>query len=524
MTTMSTKLKLMLAGASCAIIAACSQGTSISSPGEGQLPQPPQTGGGGGGGSTTSVDRTPAGGCPAGFSETTTTVGSFEVTACQTAGTLGADTTLPGLAANGDPAVYFLNGAVFVGEDEGASVSGSAGAGTAAVSAGVDLTIEAGAYIVGASPADYIVVPRGNTIDVQGEQFSPVVMTSANDLAAILAGTPRSFDSGINAEWGGVIINGRAPINACNNPAERSTSGLPDATQCVKSGEGDSGLFGGNDPDDSSGALRYLQVRYAGFEVTDGDELNGIALQGTGSNTVVEYVQVHNNFDDGIEFFGGTTNAKYLVLTGIGDDSLDATDGWDGNVQFVIVFQSETAGDNGFEMDNFEEDDDLLPRTNPTIANFTLIGQQTDGMRLREGFAGDLMNGVVVGFGGDCVDIDDSSSHTQAENGALTLRSTLFDCPSPFDTGDLPDFSEEDWFNGAGVFTNNVNNIVTTNTLDGVIPGSAEAAVTAIDPSTDTLIDADRRAFFDSVDYIGAVRDENDTWYSGWAFVPADAQ
>ena len=529
MTTMSTKLKLMLAGASCAVIAACSADTSISSPGEGQLPSPPDNGGGGGGGgATTSIDRTPAGGCPAAFGEVTTTIGSFEVTACQTAGTITGDTTLPGVAANGDPAIYFLNGAVFVGNDAGAdaSSSSSGGASPAATTAGVDLTIEAGAYVVGASPADYLVVTRGNTLDVQGEQFSPVIMTSANDLEATLSGNPRSFNSGINAEWGGLIINGRAPINACNNPADRSTSQLPDGAECEKSGEGDSGLFGGNDPADSSGALRYMQLRYAGFEVTDGDELNGIAFQGTGSDTLVEFVQVHNNFDDGIEFFGGTTDAKYLVLTGIGDDSLDATDGWTGNVQYALVIQSEFTGDNGFEMDNFEEDDDILPRTNPTIANFTLIGQQNDGMRLREGFAGDLMNGVVVGFGGACADVDDSSSHTQAENGDLTLRSTLFDCPTPFEQDDTPDFSEEDWFNGTAPFTDNVNNVVTTSTLGGVFPGSAEEDVTAIDPSTDALVDADRRAFFDSVDYIGAFGPEetaSNSWATGWTFGLFDA-
>ena len=44
-----------------------------------------------------------------------------------------------------------------------------------------------------------------------------------------------------------------------------------------------------------------------------------------GSGTTVEYIQVHENADDGIEFFGGTVNAKYVVLTSNKDDSVDWT-------------------------------------------------------------------------------------------------------------------------------------------------------------------------------------------------------
>ena len=39
----------------------------------------------------------------------------------------------------------------------------------------------------------------------------------------------------------------------------------------------------------------------------------------------MDYVQVHFNQDDGIEFFGGTVNAKHLVCSGIRDDSFDWT-------------------------------------------------------------------------------------------------------------------------------------------------------------------------------------------------------
>ena len=101
------------------------------------------------------------------------------------------------------------------------------------------------------------------------------------------------------ADWGGLIINGNAPINVPGGEAI---------------GEGDTGRYGGTNPDDSSGVLRYVRVEYAGTEFSPDNELNGIAFQGVGRGTQVEFVQVHFNQDDGIEFFGGTVDVKYAVV------------------------------------------------------------------------------------------------------------------------------------------------------------------------------------------------------------------
>ena len=106
-------------------------------------------------------------------------------------------------------------------------------------------------------------------------------------------------------------------------------------------GEANSGLFGGADPGDNSGVLNYVVVKYAGSNVDPENQLNGIAFQG-GAGTRVDYIQVHNNLDDGIEMFGGTVNLKHVVLSGNADDSLDWTDGWIGNVQFLQIVQAAT--------------------------------------------------------------------------------------------------------------------------------------------------------------------------------------
>ena len=41
--------------------------------------------------------------------------------------------------------------------------------------------------------------------------------------------------------------------------------------------------------------------------------------------------------------FGGTVNAKHVVLTGNADDSLDWTDGWTGRIQYLYIEQTDSA-------------------------------------------------------------------------------------------------------------------------------------------------------------------------------------
>ena len=248
--------------------------------------------------------------CPAG----TTGLGEL----CALSGRITASLTL---TADKD---YLLNGPVFIGDGTAETV----------------LTIEAGTTIYGlkdpGAPGT-LIVDRGSKLEANGTKDAPIVFTSDQ-----LEG---QRDRG---DWGGLIINGYAPINGC------------DEAPCSAEGEGSTGSYGGDDPADSSGTLRYVRVEYAGTLFSEDNELNGIAFQGVGSGTTVEYVQVHMNKDDGIEFFGGTVSAKYVVLTGIGDDSIDWTDGWTGNIQYGIVKQYEDDGDNGIEADNNKANNDFF--------------------------------------------------------------------------------------------------------------------------------------------------------------------
>ena len=145
-------------------------------------------------------------------------------------------------------------------------------------------------------------------------------------------------------------------ICAFTNAGTSTTAGTR-IDPCEKEVEGSAGdTMGGEISNDSSGTLKYVRVQYAGYEVFPGNELNGITFGGVGNGTVVDFIQVHNNQDDCVEFFGGTVDVKHLICTGAGDDNLDIDWGYQGRMQYVLVQQSNGVGDHVVESDNTNAD------------------------------------------------------------------------------------------------------------------------------------------------------------------------
>ncbi len=463
---------------------------------------------------------------------------------CRLQGTLTSDTTLT------SEFVYQLNGIVYVGEDRAEASAGGQGASAAQAV----LTIEAGTTIYGVNGPDVLVVNRGSQVIANGTEAAPIVFTSDEDL------TGANTTGGERGQVGGLVINGFAPINDCDSGFGSHTddaSGNPiastDQANCIKNGEGNSGFYGGNLAGDSSGVLRYVQVRFAGFRFNPQNELNGIAFQGVGNGVSTEaaavlaageqpfeFIQVHNNADDGVEFFGGTANARYMVLTGNGDDSLDWTDGWTGNVQYLVVEQGNGDGDNIFEGDNRSGDRDAEPRSNPTIANATLIGRPSGGsVRLREGTAGTFANFIIRDFGGAALRLDAEQDGGAGgsgvdlitdDTGPTRLFSTFIDTIQAFrgDSGSVAEATALFATDADNVRRSGADNTNATvagslagfnfmnSTTAGLTPtaAGAEAGVAATDASTFD-------SFFEATTYIGAVEPgtaEADLWFKDWTF------
>lgn len=247
---------------------------------------------------------------------------------------------------------------------------------------GAKLTIKPGVKIeataLGEGQFDavrYIAVAQGGQIFVEGTASNPVIMTAATQ-------KPGS--------WGGLVICGKAPIN-------KGTTATAEVSELT---------YGGSDANDNSGSIKYLRVEYSGYSYNADKEFNGLSMFGVGKGTTIDYVQIHEGSDDGFEWFGGTVDAKHLVVTNfaaeVGDDLFDWTEGWIGNGENWYGIRT-NGGNRGIEADNNSNNEAATPISNPNIKNLTLIGNNGGGenqaLKLRVGTKGSFDNVVLKNWG-----------------------------------------------------------------------------------------------------------------------------
>ena len=397
--------------------------------------------------------------------------------------------------------VWLLTGPMIIGDDVEETI----------------LTIEAGTKVFG-NQLSFILIQRGSKIIADGDAENPIVLTSAQ---AVGQRSP--------LDWGGLIINGRAPINRPDNNATDPGS---------QAGESGTGRYGGSNAADNSGVLNYVRVEFAGRNIDPENEFNGIAFQGVGTGTEVDFIQVHMVQDDGIEFFGGTVNVKHVLVSGFNDDGIDWTEGWVGKGQFLVaqelIASSNLSSDpRGIEADNIAGTAEFneTPFSDPTLSNVTLIGRTgntLEGMRLRRGTRADIMNSVVSWVGGPCLQLSETQTFTNVTDETLNLTNMVFNCTAPVGgTGDA--------LTSGTTLTTDANVLTTPAALTGStaeadctadpeafgccvddvrnfgcwIPGSGSPALAIGDvPSADT--------FFTVVNYAGAFANAEGDWTAGW--------
>ncbi len=264
---------------------------------------------------------------------------------------------------------------------------------------GTTLTIPAGMTIK-AQPVGvnaYIAIQQGAQINAAGTASSPIVMTSN-------ASSPSAGD------WGGLVICGRAPINST------AVGSTDTATSEV------GGLSYGGDTDaDNSGNLQYVRIEYAGGAIDGNAELNGLSLYAVGSGTTIDYVEVFEGSDDGVEFFGGTVNVSHLVVVNSEDDSVDWTEGYTGTITDVYI-QHGASHDKAFECDGYNTDfsNEAGYFSAPNVTNVTVAGADdgSEAIRLRAGTQG-LFTNVVVNDFDEAFDLDGDTGDNPTGQGVI---------------------------------------------------------------------------------------------------------
>jgi hypothetical protein len=277
--------------------------------------------------------------------------------------------------------IYKLSGFVRVGADTlQTSIAG--------VATGV-LTIEAGTVIIGErATKGTLIIQRGSQIVANGTADEPIIFTSERGIGEREAG-----------DWGGLVICGKANNNLPGGSAQLEGS--------YKA------WHGGTNDTDNSGSLKYVRVEYAGIPVNPNQEINSFTFGSVGSATTMEYLQASFGGDDAFEWFGGKSNAKYLVAYRCLDDDFDVDNGFSGFVQFGVSLRGSTiadqSGSNGFEADNDGQGTSAIPFTSPTFANISIIGAKSssetfvstlfqNGMHLRRNNKIKIYNTFITGF------------------------------------------------------------------------------------------------------------------------------
>ncbi len=387
--------------------------------------------------------------------------------------------------------VWYLDGAVFIGKNDGTSA--------------VTLTVDPGTLIKGevsTTNPGLLVIDRGAKIEAVGTATDPIVFTSA-----LPAGDRAPGD------WGGIVINGLGIVQ--------------NGTQ---TGEGSTGTYGGTNAADDSGTLKYVQVQFAGTLFTPDNELNGIAFQAVGSGTEVDYVQVHMNADDGVEFFGGSVQVKHVVLTGNMDDSLDFDDGWNGSAQFVVI-QQYPGNDYAIEGDG-----DATPTggtvtpANPVLANLTIVGPTAaddvdGGPSFKENADPDFYNSLIVNYQNATPALKEDA--TSGKEPTVEYFGIALEAGAGY--AGAVDWDAQDGTNGNESVDNgdaatwpNTNHIVDTTLATGSYAFNAKP--TSVDAGTaQTLPTADDAgSTITATSYLGAIDPAGTDWTTGWIATPAN--
>ncbi len=393
--------------------------------------------------------------------------------------------------------------------------------------AGGVLNIEAGTTIYGMeSPttndaASALIIARGAQIFANGTANDPIIFTAEGVVDGSIIP-----DETVNGLWGGLVVLGNGTV--ARPGGTDFIEGIPNEPRTE--------FGGGATPNDteSSGQLTYVSIRHGGAELAPGSEINGLTLGAVGSGTLVDYIEVYANSDDGIEWFGGTVGVKHAIAAFCGDDGMDYDFGWRGKGQYWFVIQREDAGGNGGEHDGAKPDGEA-PFSKPTIYNATYIGSgvnsgQVDNefaLLFRDNSGGTYANSIFMDFADRAISIEDLTAgevdaHQNLLNGDLNLLnnfwfdfgagSDLADIVDTYSGGDDPDASDviAHLGNNGNVLTNPEVCQISRIPDGGLNPrlSGTSPALSGATPSSDS--------FFDAATYHGAFSGGS-TWAHYWS-------
>jgi hypothetical protein len=263
-------------------------------------------------------------------------------------------------------------------------------------------------------------------------------------------------------------------------------------------------------------------------------------MNAVGRGTTIDHIHVNQGLDDGIEWFGGNVNTKFMSATAMADDGFDWQLGTTGAMQYGFAAHydgnMDTAGSESIEADNNENGFDFAPRSKPRFCNVTLVGTRNQAspgktnrnMRLRRGTAGQILKTIAINANTSGVRMDDAATSNNACTpgaAALTGELNCQDCifwksgPSGTVYGDGNatggNCSSAQLFN---LWTSQAT--APTRTIDPGLPANTGEVWPPVSPVPTSAANSNALdcksidAFFDTTGYVGAFQPGAASWLS----------
>jgi hypothetical protein len=360
-------------------------------------------------------------------------------------------------------------------------------------------------------------VTRGGKLYATGTVTSPIIMTMEGDDV----NNPSDIPPTVTGQWGGVVLMGRATVNSAFDGVGNASSPVTDVYEGVSSeGPNAEHRFGGNDDNDSSGALRYVSIRHTGRSFALDKELNSLTMGGVGRGTTIEYVESYASSDDAFEWWGGTVNTKHLIAAFCEDDDFDTDQGYTGTNQFWFGIKPPWQGSvdsRGFETDGDVSQTvlgDRLPYSVWRVDNATLIGRGKAntsfgggrGWNARDEAAPNVFNSAIVEFNTGLLLDTDGLFHWTNTTVRAHAQNNIWDVTTADANG-----------NGAFLFTNAVhNNSLLAAGLAGISYTNDVAGLNPRPQTGSPLLTNVLAGALEAASYRGAFSGQYDSWADGW--------
>ena len=228
---------------------------------------------------------------------------------------------------------------------------------------GAQLTIRPGTEIIATTADSELVINYRSAIIAVGLDVAPIRFTKSSSIAS----------------WRGISIEGNDFANCFDQcPWTRDTTLATNISQ-----------------------FRFVQINGAGTSTTAGLTIAGITEQ-----TIIDNVHINSapNGFDGLHLLGGAAQIKKLLVTS-SSTALAWDYGYSGRIQFAVLSAN---GSPALSASNHPNDASARPRSNPTLSNLTIVGQNTAALAIRTTSNGEVYNSIFDAVDADCI-VEDNS-------------------------------------------------------------------------------------------------------------------